>query len=153
MAMNETLQALTQTPSTLEGLFAKLEAAGTLDAPRAPGKWSPRFILAHLADVEALQRARVMAMLSEEDARMVGFNADAWAAGGDYAHSDPGKSLETFTALRRGNLDLWNRLNDAQLERRGTHPTRGTFSIREWLAFVAKHDANHLAQLEASLNA
>jgi uncharacterized damage-inducible protein DinB len=149
--MNETLQALEATPAQFEAVFNELEQQGALDAPREPGKWSPRFILAHLADVEALQRARVMAMLSEDNARMVGFNADLWAAGGEYGRSDPRSSLTAFSALRRNNLELWGRLTDAQLERRGTHPTRGEFSVREWLVFVAKHDANHLAQLEGSL--
>jgi DinB superfamily len=149
--MNETVQALTQTLSKLETITAQLEAQGKLDAPREVGKWTPRQILAHLADVESVQTIRVLAMLSEDTPRMVGFHADTWAEAGAYATRNAQGSLKTFSALRQHNLELWGMLTDAQLERRGVHPTRGEFSIGEWLGFVARHDANHMAQLETSL--
>jgi DinB superfamily len=149
--MNETVRALTQTPGKLETITATLTAQGKLDAPREPGKWTPRQILAHLADVESIQTLRIMAMLSEDTPRMVGFHADAWAAVGAYAGRDAQGSLRTFSAVRHHNVELWDTLTSAQLERRGVHPLRGAFSIAEWLAFVSRHDANHVAQLEASL--
>ena len=149
--MNETLRTLTDTPATLEGIVKRLEAHGKLDAPRAAGKWTPRQILAHLADVEPIQTVRVMTMLAEDTLPMIAFNADAWGEAGAYTVRDPRGSLQTFTAIRAHNLELWSALSTQQLERRGVHPTRGEFSIMQWLQFVAKHDANHLAQLEASL--
>ena len=149
--MNETLRTLTETPAKLEGIVKQLEAHGKLDAPRASGKWTPRQILAHLGDVEPIQTVRVMMMLAEDTPRMIAFNADAWVEAGAYTTRDPQGSLQTFTAIRAHNLELWGALTDQQLERRGVHPTRGEFSIMEWLQFVAKHDANHIAQLEASL--
>jgi DinB superfamily len=149
--MNETVQALTETISKLEEITAQLEVNGKLDTPRESGKWTPRQILAHLADVESIQSVRILAMLSENSPRMVGFHADDWAAVGAYATRDAQNSLRTFSAVRNHNLELWGALTDEQLERRGVHPIRGEFSIREWLGFVARHDANHVAQLEASL--
>jgi hypothetical protein len=58
--------------------------------------------------------------------------------------------VRTFTALRERNLQLRQTLTPAQLERKGTHPTRGEFTLEAWLGFVARHDANHLAQLKES---
>lgn len=149
--MDETLQSLTATSALLEAAVTQLIAHSKLDTPRAPGKWSPRQIFAHLSDVEAVQRVRVMAMLGEDRPVMLGFNADSWAAAGEYAKRDARSSVATFRALRTSNLELWGALTPDQLERRGTHPTRGEFSVAEWLGFVAKHDLNHLSQLEASL--
>ena len=149
--MDETLQSLTATSALLEAAATQLIARTKLDTPRAPGKWTPRQILAHLSDVEAVQRMRVMAMLSQDKPVMLGFDADAWAAVGEYAKRDVRLSVATFAALRTSNLELWGTLKPDQLERRGTHPTRGEFSIAEWLGFVVKHDLNHLTQLEASL--
>ena len=146
--VNETLHSLEATPALLQAILEQLE---TCDAPRAPGKWTPRQIFAHLSDVESVQRVRVMAMLSEDRPVMLGFNADSWAAASKYDKRDARSSVNTFTALRTSNLDLWRALTPPQLERRGTHPTRGEFSIAEWLEFVAKHDLNHINQLEASL--
>lgn len=150
--MNETLQNLGSAAAKLEAVLNQLEGANRLDSPRAAGKWTPRQILAHLSDVEVIQRVRVMAMLTEDQAVMIGFNADAWAAAGEYTKRDARSSVETFRALRTSNTELWGALTQQQLERRGTHPTRGEFSVEEWLGFVARHDLNHLTQLEASLS-
>ena len=150
--MTETLTILTNTPSQLEQVVRQLEAQGKLETARAAGKWTPREILAHLADVEALQRLRVMAMLSEDNPAMIALNPDAWAVAGEYSKRDARSSLAAFNALRISNLELWAGLSESQLERRGTHPTRGEFSIQQWLAFVARHDTSHLTQLEASVS-
>jgi DinB superfamily len=149
--MNETLNALSETPEKMLDLLGRLENTGKLDHPREPGKWTPRQILAHLADVEAVQTVRVMAMLAQDNPPMLGFNADDWAATGRYAGRDARQSAQTFGASRARNLELWGTLSNDQQERKGTHPTRGEFTVGAWLGFVAKHDANHLAQLEASL--
>ncbi len=149
--MNETLQSLSNSPAKLEAIFNQFKLRNKFDMPRAAGKWTPRQILAHLSDVEAVQRVRVMAMLSQDNSVMLGFDADAWAAAGAYTERDPRVSLTVFSALRVSNLELWRALTPQQLERRGTHPTRGEFSVGQWLGFVAKHDLNHLTQLEASL--
>jgi DinB superfamily len=149
--MNDTLNALSSTPEKMLDLLNQLEKAGKLDLPREPGKWTPRQILAHLADVEAVQTVRVLAMLAQDNPPMLGFNADDWAAAGKYASRDVQKSAQTFGVARVRNLELWSTLSPDQLERKGTHPSRGEFTVGAWLGFVAKHDANHLAQLEASL--
>lgn len=149
--MNESLRALRAAPSTLLDLLGRLEKAGRLDHPREPGKWTPRQIAAHLSDVEAIQTVRVMAMLAQDRPTMMGFNADDWAAAGGYASRDVQMSARSFVAARERNLELWRGLSPDQLERRGIHPTRGEFTLGTWLDFVSNHDANHLAQLEASL--
>ncbi len=149
--MDETLNALSATPEKILDLLDRLEKASKLDLPREPGKWTPRQILAHLADVEAVQTVRVMAMLAQDNPVMLGFNADDWAAAGRYASRDPRQSAQVFAGARAHNLELWAALSPDQLGRKGTHPSRGEFTVGAWLGFVAKHDLNHLAQLEASL--
>ena len=151
-AVIQAFENLGATPGRLERLLNQLTSANRIDWPRATGKWTPRQILAHLSDVEVLQRVRVMAMLSQDSPVMIALNADAWASAGDYERCDARVSVATFCGLRASNLERWAKLTSAQLERRGTHPTRGEFSIAEWLNFVAKHDLNHLEQLEASLS-
>ena len=148
--MTDTLNALAGMPASLSKLIEDLEQARKLEQPREPGKWTPQQIVAHLSDVEAIQMVRIMAMLAQDNPTMLGFSADDWAAAGRYAHRSVPESLRAFTALRTRNLELWRNLTPDQLGRKGTHPTRGEFTIAEWLGFVVRHDANHLAQLEAS---
>jgi hypothetical protein len=83
--MLETPNALSSTPATLHNLIERLGNAGKLESPREPGKWTPQQIMAHLADVEAVQTVRVMAMLAmlaHDRPVMLGFNADDWVAAG-----------------------------------------------------------------------
>jgi hypothetical protein len=133
-------------------LIERLGNAGKLESPRETGKWTPQEIVAHLADVEAVQTVRVMAMLALGRPVMLGFNADDWVAAGRYASRDAHQSVRTFTALRERKLQLWRTLTPAQLARLGAHPTRGEFTVEAWLGFVARHDAKHLAQLNQSLS-
>lgn len=149
--MNESLSALAAAPTTLLDVLGRLEKVLKLDHPREVGKWTPRQIAAHLADVEAVQTVRVLAMLEQDNPPMLSFNADDWAVAGAYQTRDVQRSARGFVAARERNLELWRTLTPDQLERRGTHPSRGEFTVGAWLAFIVKHDANHLAQLEASL--
>jgi hypothetical protein len=136
----------------LHDLIERLRNAGKLEPQREPGKWTPQQIVVHLADVEAVQTVRVMAMLALGKPVMLGFNADEWAAAGCYASRDTHQSLRTLTALRERNLELWCTLTPAHLARLGAHPTRGEFTVEAWLGFVARHDAKHLAHPEQGLS-
>jgi hypothetical protein len=149
--MSETLAALSDTPQELRDLVAALEQSKLLDAPRAPGKWSPRQILAHLADVETLQNVRMLGVLAAPETPMLAFDADAWAASGQYEQRDAAQSLAVFCALRERNLELWKALTPTQLQTTALHPKRGAFALQDWLAFVVMHDAGHVAQLRQSL--
>src|SRR5437763_1160185 len=50
-----------------------------LNQPRAPGKWSPREILVHLADCELAFGFRYRQALAEENHTLQPFNQDQWA--------------------------------------------------------------------------
>ncbi len=151
--MKETLELLAEDNHNIQETIIQLNDLELLDQAREPGKWTPRQIIAHLCDVETIQNIRIMEMLTKDKPSMVAFSADDWASAGDYAKRDPMLAAQTFAALRKRNLELWSDLTVEQNARQATHPTRGVFSIAEWLAFIAKHDANHLAQLQATLEA
>ena len=149
---SDTLERLAAAPVELQGLLARLEGAGGVDRPRAPGKWSPRQILAHLADVESVQCVRVMGMLASENPELVAFDADEWAAAGRYASRDAGASAAASAAARSRLVELARSLDDAALSRPGTHPRCGAFTVGSWLEFIVWHDENHLGQLRESLS-
>jgi len=58
---------------------------GDLERTYAPGKWSVRFILHHLADSETVLFERIRRVLSEPRQVLWVFDQDAWAQGLDYA--------------------------------------------------------------------
>ncbi len=149
--MKETLQALRATPAQLETVYQRLEGLKRLDLPREPGKWTPRQIVHHLADIEVLNGYRFLGWLTDSAVRLVPAQQDAYAATGHYDARDPLVSVEAFKALRAKNLDWLDQLSPEEWEHPATHPTRGEFRLAQWAEFIVNHDANHLAQLEASL--
>jgi len=122
----------------------RIEAiAGTLDAGRmertyAPGKWTARQILAHLADCELAVGFRLRQALAEENHAAQAFDQDRWAT--RYAALDG--------ALRPWNLALIRSLSPQDLARPYVHGERGPESVGLIVKMLAGHDLNHLAQLE-----
>jgi DinB superfamily len=149
--MSDFIADFAASPARLTVLLERIIAAGKLDVPRAEAKWTPRFIVHHLADVEALQSMRIITMLSIDNATIIATEQDAWAAAGEYAKRDPLNSLGAFVALRKRSAELLGLLSTTQLERVGTHPKRGQFTIESFAKFVVWHDETHFAQLEESL--
>ena len=149
--MQDTLDQLAQGPKQLLDVLSRLEQMGRLDHPRAPGKWTPRQIAVHLADVETLQTGRYMTFLSEDNGKLTALNPDAWADAGRYATRDALKSAQAFALMRERNLELLRTVTADGWARKATHPIRGEFVFADWVKFVANHDRNHLAQLEEGL--
>src|SRR5579863_6021066 len=75
----------------LTGVFGEEE-----DFAPAPGKWSVRQIIAHLADAELVGAHRFRQVIAEENPTLVAFDQDAWTSRLDYAKRKPKQSLETF---------------------------------------------------------
>src|SRR6516225_7218136 len=62
--------------------------------PRAPGKWSTRDILCHLADCEIAFGFRLRQVLAEDEHVMQPFDQDKWAP--PYVKTDANLALSTF---------------------------------------------------------
>ncbi|PZA06613.1 MULTISPECIES: DinB family protein [unclassified Meiothermus] len=137
------LACLADTPQQLEALLPRLEP----ERSYAPGKWTAREILCHLADTELAMGFRFRQTLAQDNHTVQPFDQDAWAV--RYGGLPMGLAYETFKALRAWNLALLRGLSEEDLERTYYHPEREEWeSLRMLLRFVAGHDLNHLGQLE-----
>src|SRR5579864_8835339 len=76
------------------------------DFTTAPGKWSIRQIIAHLADAELVGAHRFRQVIAENNPTLIAFDQDAWTANLDYARRKPKQSLESFRRVRAENFDL-----------------------------------------------
>lgn len=122
-----------------------------VDAPIAPGKWSVRQIVAHLADCEIAFSFRLRQILAgpARDASQVTiqpFDQDAWAR--HYEGYDLPSALAAFRSLREWNLKLVGGLSKAELASEAIHPERGALTFQSVLETMAGHDLNHLAQVQ-----
>jgi len=112
----------------------------------APGKWSARRVLVHLAQTELALTTRVRFAASQDGYVAQPFNQDAWLALDD--HADGPTALDAYTALRRLNLALFKGLTPQQRKHPFTHPEYGPLTP-EWVAAqLAGHDIHHLKQLQ-----
>jgi uncharacterized damage-inducible protein DinB len=139
------IPVITSTADHLRAVTEPLSPAQA-DAPPAPGKWSVREIIAHLADCELVFSFRLRQTLSEEHAIIQPFDQEIWAK--RYAAYDLPSALALFTATRNWNLKLLTTVDEADRHRPTTHPERGTMTLWTIVETMAGHDINHLQQLE-----
>ena len=139
------VESLEQSPKRIEAVAGKLSPA-RLDRSYAPGKWTARQILAHLADCEVGVGFRLRQALAEENHRAQPFDQDRWAT--RYSGLDAALATRAYVGLRAWNLALIRSLGPGDLERPYVHGERGPESVGLIVKMLAGHDLNHLAQLE-----
>jgi hypothetical protein len=127
----------------LTGVFGEEE-----DFVRAPGKWSVRQIVAHLADAELAAAHRFRQMIAEDNPTLVAWDQDKWTQNLDYAKRKPKQSLETFRRIRAENYELLKDLPPAAFERTGNHTERGVITVLNLLEGMAGHAESHARQLQ-----
>jgi hypothetical protein len=124
-------------------------AAGEeVDWPRAPGKWTIRQIMAHLADSELVYAQRLRAVIAEEAPALLAFDQDLWANNLDYARRKPTQSLESLRRIRAENHELLRELPEEAFDRTGVHSERGPMRLRDLLINMCEHLENHARQLQ-----
>ncbi len=117
------------------------------DRSPAPGKWSVREIIAHLADCEIVFGFRLRQTLSEDHPTVQPFDQGVWAE--RYKAYDLPAAIALFSAARTWNLKLLHATTPAERKLKVTHPERGTMTLWTIVETMAGHDINHLNQLEA----
>jgi hypothetical protein len=136
----------------VERLVATL---GSDDLDRhAPGSWSARQVIHHLADSEAQSYGRLRRLLAEPDGSVIqGYDESAWAAAPllGYETLPIESSLAVFSAVRNASAVLLERITDTDLERWGTHTESGRYPLGRWLEIYARHPFDHADQLERAV--
>ena len=138
-------EVIETTPLELHRLAGRIGAA-RLTTPRAPGKWSAREILCHLADCEIVFAFRLRQALAEDHHVIQPFDQEKWAP--PYQSLDAHAALATFEQLRNWNLALLANVTASQLAKPVVHPERGEMTFETIVETMAGHDLNHVKQLE-----
>jgi uncharacterized damage-inducible protein DinB len=138
---------------TEAGLKQKVNdvAAGRMTQPEAPGKWSVRHVLQHLADSELVWGFRMRMVLTQDRPPLAGYDQDAFAERLRYDLSSAEDALAEFTVLRRANLRLLERASAEDLRRVAVHAERGEESLAHMMRLYAGHDLLHLRQIDRIL--
>ena len=146
LGSSDPLEVIAGTAPRLKALAETIGAKRMLEQP-APGKWSAREILCHLADTELTFAFRLRQTLAEDHHVVQPFDQDKWAA--QYGAYQAADALAVFSSLRRWNLALIGSLSPDAWSKPVTHPERGAMTFRTIVETMAGHDTNHVLQIEA----
>jgi hypothetical protein len=138
------IDVVRSTPGELTRLWQVLDE-GT-GRSSAPGAWTAREILCHLADTEIVFAFRLRQALAEAHHVIQPMDQNRWAE--QYAAYKAHEAFALFLAVRRWNLALVEHVMPAAAGRPLTHPERGVMTFQVLLETMAGHDLNHLRQLE-----
>ena len=145
LAGRDPLDAMQETPDRIRRLTGGWSAA-QFDRSYAPGKWTARQILIHLAQTELALGARARMALSTPDYAAQPFDQNKWIAR-DTGLSGP-DALGALLAISGMNRILFRSLSPQDREIPFSHPEYGALTI-DWLVHqMAGHQIHHLRQLE-----
>ncbi len=113
----------------------------------APGKWTIRQIVRHLADTEIVTGMRLRQIIAEDRPNLAVFDQDLWAAAFGYNDCDVFASAALVRTLREDMTVVLQELPATAFERVGLHPERGEFTLLRWVEIFGKHVEKHAEQI------
>lgn len=138
---------MSDTPQKLRRLMRGLTEK-QLSRPPAPGKWSIKQIVAHLADGEVILGSRYRLIAAHDRPTLQGYDQDLFVQMLGIENATTEELLYDFELARAVNIGLLVRLPEEAFDRVGIHSERGEESIETIVTYYAGHDRIHLSQVE-----
>lgn len=126
-------------------------SAEQLERTYAPGKWTVRFILHHLADAETVLYDRIRRVISEPRQVLWVFDEAAWAASLDYSQMPLELSRQMYDAVRLRMIYHARLHYEADGQREFVHSVTGIRTLKDEFDKAAAHNEHHLKQIEQAL--
>lgn len=141
---DDALAVLEAQRASVRALAALLEARALFRY--APGKWSVKEIVGHLADAERVYGYRALRFARHDATALPGFDEDAWVPAGRFDRRALTDLVAEWDTVRVATLSLFRGLDDDALLRRGVANDH-TISVRALAWIAAGHTLHHLAVL------
>lgn len=135
--------AIEETARLLEGPLAHHG-----DHAYAPGKWTVKEIVHHLADAERVFAYRALRIARGDATPLAGFEQDDYVREGGAHHRPLTELLAEYRTVRAATLSLGRSFTHAQWLRRGTVNGQ-IYSVRGLIAICLGHERHHRAVLAA----
>ena len=131
-----------------ETILAAIEDMGDeeWDTREAPGEWSPRQVIHHLAESEMTSAGRIRRLVVEDAAVIQGYDQEAYAEQLYYDRPIE-TSLLALQGARASTSALLDCLSEEDWQSSGTHTESGPFSAHDWLRVYAIHCDEHADQI------
>lgn len=116
------------------------------DRPLAPGKWTARQVLIHLAQTEMALGTRARMALTKSGFVAQSFDQDRWLSRESFLTGP--EAAHAFTLLASMNLALYASLSSDDRQTELTHDEYGPMTV-DWIIHQeAGHQVHHLKQLK-----
>lgn len=144
----EPMRVLGTTGGRLQRLLESVPS-GVLSRRPAPGKWSIREIVAHMADAELAIGWRFRNMIATPGVHLQWWDQHLWSQVCRYGRLPVAHSIGLFKSLRQSNLRLLRSIPRARWRAcYGVHDKRGRQTVEDFVTMEAAHDLNHLRQVK-----
>jgi hypothetical protein len=147
LGSDDPVASMAEAPDRLRRLIRGLSEKQLATKP-APGKWSIREIVAHLADGEVVLGSRYRFIAALHRPPIPGYDQDAFVANLGVSNARTADLLDDFAMARAVNIGLLERVGEAAWNRVGLHAERGEESFGGLVTMYAGHDRIHLSQIE-----
>lgn len=137
--------ALSAQVAEVDRLFGPLSAERALHR-YAPGKWSVKEVLGHLADAERIYAYRALRFAREDATPLPGFEENLYVPAGRFDARPLGELLEDWRTVRASTLALYRGFDDQALLRRGVANGK-LVSVRAIAWLAVGHTHHHLGVL------
>lgn len=120
----------------------------------APGEWTPRQVIHHLADSETQSYVRIRKLMAEPAGSTIqGWDEGMWAENAvlGYTTLPVENSIAVFKSVRAASLDILKRLSLEDLERSGVHTENGNYTVAKWIKNHTNHPRDHAGQIEKAI--
>lgn len=125
--------------------------AAHLDRTYAPGKWTVRQLLVHLADAESVLHERIKRVIAEPKPVIWAFDQDRWNTHLDYATFPLTISKALYDANRQSVVYLVQQHYEALGATPFVHSETGLRTLKDEMDKVAWHNEHHLNQIRQAL--
>lgn len=112
----------------------------------APGKWSVRDLVQHVADTERVMAYRLLRIARGDSTPLAGFSEEDWAQVAGADRRDWLELVEEFEAVRAATIALLRGI-DADAARRHGTANGATVTVRALAYIIAGHELHHVAIL------
>jgi hypothetical protein len=147
-----TTDMLRRTPELLRALLVGLPDDWTQTTDVPEDGWRPRDVVGHLITGELTDWIERTQRILEHGTAVPFDRFDRFAHEERDTDATLDELVERFATLRAENLARLGELaTDADLDRRGMHPSLGEVTLRELIATWAVHDLDHVSQIFAGL--
>lgn len=115
-----------------------------LERRPAPGKWSARENLAHLARYQEIFMSRVAHIQRENRPSLSRYRAEDDSEWPSWMNRGAAEIMEALHAQRKLLVQQIETMEDEDLRRTAIHPRFGEMTLVQWLEFFLLHEAHHL---------